>query len=97
MKKMNLKALPICAEKLTRDEMKKVLGGKFAGGITVTLSCYCNCNSGLGTQPSFTTTQTNFDPYAIYQPGAASCQCSTLYYAAQPGYNGGTCSRVMSA
>jgi len=97
MKTITLNALQLGgAQKLTRAEMKNILGGVLAGGGT-TLSCSCRCNSGIGTQPSFTTVVSNYNSNYTYTPGAANCGCSSLYFTTQPGYNGGSCSVIYSA
>ncbi|PAW92516.1 hypothetical protein CKK33_02995 [Mucilaginibacter sp. MD40] len=87
-------------DRLSREEMKQVLGGYAmppGDGGSVTLSCSCTCNSGIGTQPSFTLDVSNYDSSKSYVPGASACNCSTIYFAAQPGYNSGSCSRIYEA
>lgn len=102
MKKLKLKELVLIEKKvLTRAQMRDISGGFVqppdGGGGGTTLSCYCSCNSGIGTQPSYTTVINNYDFRKSYVPGSDSCGCSTLNFTAQPGYNGGTCSVVYSA
>ncbi|MFA6249823.1 MAG: hypothetical protein WC615_23015 [Mucilaginibacter sp.] len=81
--------------KLSRAEMKKVLGGLYdngggSGGGT-TLLCSCTCNSGYGVQPSFTLVVENYDYRKTYTPSAAACGCTPIYIVQQPGYNSSGC------
>lgn len=81
-------------EMLTKEQMKKVIGGYgydgTPGGERV-YSCQCRCNSGVGPQPSYQTTYPTSSPSSM--PGNESaCGCSTYYMATSPGYNSSSCS-----
>ena len=94
MKKLNLKMGGI-KEMLSREQMKKVVGG-YPDGSDWSYSCTCSCNSGIGSQPTYTTTYPPFTPGSV-SGNESACGCSTIYVATSPGYNSSTCSRNYSS
>ena len=92
MKKLILN-LGSMKELLTKEEMKKTIGGYTA----CYYQCDCVCNSGIGPQPSFRIDATCSGGPESFSIDNDSCGCYNILIAAQPGFNSGGCVKLYDA